>query len=322
MGKVQRKQVQRVGYFEGKKIKYKRNKIRNENKRKNKRLSNIRSPGPSCVDNTPKNNVNIGRELKSSVQHKKSAPQQCIVVHSKKESTCISICNKQIKKRKTNFTSNSIHPESTQETLQETLNQITNNIIIISGSSDNKNEDSLVDSLPETVVVPVITKNDDAVGTNNITIEKNEQNTSLPVNNIQSISHCDDDVHVLVSSSSNNKQNKIETVVKIDTSNEEKKLYQQPIKQPIDSQSIELRRALFDNFNTKKRKYNSPLHNCKSIKRNKSTFDLREFLLEKQRLKEYEQRNNAITFQKHEPSTELKPKLRPIFIDGLNIGYL
>lgn len=108
-------------------------------------------------------------------------------------------------------------------------------------------------------------------------------------------------------------QNEItETIIISDSSDDENTPNQQTNEKPIDTIK-KYRNTSARPINTLKRQYKSCLNNCNKRFRgdNMPPYNFGPFILDRQRV---------VQQYKHSTS-RLKKKLRPIIIDGLNIGY-
>lgn len=175
---------------------------------------------------------------------------------------------------------------------------------------------------------------DDIIDITDTTMEDTIHENSNTVSANKKMSICND---VQIHTHTICAQNKpIEIVTLSDDSDEENTPHQQSYKKPIVSKSIKERLGVI--VNTKKRTYNSPLRNCKKISKDESVLNediiplnLGAFVIDKQRISHHSQYSNkyetktAMFPQPHKASSSTNSltnrKLRPIIIDGLNIGH-
>lgn len=205
-----------------------------------------------------------------------------------------------------------------------------NDIIDITGITFIGNESE------KTVSSKVKTYNieDDIIDITDTTIDDSVYENSKTVSSNKKMPFCNDvQIHSHTTCAQNNS---IVLITISDDSDEENTPHQQSNKKPIVYKSIKERLGAI--VNTKKRTYNSPLRNRKKISKDESdnnqeilSLNLGAFVIDKQKISHHSQcskkfeTKTAMFPQPHKDSSSTKSlinrKLRPIIIDGLNIGH-
>lgn len=193
---------------------------------------------------------------------------------------------------------------------------------------DDDDNDKKIKALPSKTTVSNIENNDII----DITDEKNSKTINhRPISS-------NNDVQ-FISCSTNAKPNQIELITISDSSDEENIPLKKHIRKPIEYKSIKMHLEVSNrSTDTRKRKYNSPLHNRKRTKVDENAFKyvlpsnlVGSFIIDKnqmdlcsQNFQNDEYKTTEFSHQ-HKPSSNITSmahkKLRPIIIDGLNIGH-
>lgn len=234
----------------------------------------------------------------------------------------------------TETTNDSLHENSHMLPSKAIVSKIENDVIDITNITISDNVQS------SSRLVPPIIENEIIDITNTTVCEYNNIKNVIPFK----ATFCEYDDVQIISCSSSVEQNKIEIVTLLDSSDEESTPHQHSTQKPIASKPIKeplvipkLMSTPVNSTNTKKRKYSSPLiHNSKRTKLDEfklesSTGDLGGFVVDKQKMNHHShnfkkiQHNATTHLQEHIPlsttTSMVDKRLRPIIIDGLNIGH-
>lgn len=226
-----------------------------------------------------------------------------------------------------------IEDDSTIETVPSTIttSNVENCYVIditdTTVDDDDDDDDKKIKTLPSKTTVSNIENNDII----DITDEKNSEpikHRPIPSNN---------DVQFI--SSTNPKPEQIELITISDSSDEENIPLKKQIREPIEYKSIKVPSKVSNcSTDTRKRKYYSPLHNRKRTKIDENEFKyvlpsnlVGSFIIDKNQMdlcsQNFQNGEYKTTefFDQHKPSSNIasmaNKKLRPIIIDGLNIGH-
>uniref|UniRef100_A0A2S2Q0B9 Putative ribonuclease ZC3H12D n=1 Tax=Sipha flava TaxID=143950 RepID=A0A2S2Q0B9_9HEMI len=175
----------------------------------------------------------------------------------------------------------------------------------------------------------IIDLTDTTIISNNV----NEHVNSLQSKCMLSINDDDDDIQII-------EHNPIEIIISDDSDDDENIIHLTSVKKPIGLKSIEKHLSIPNSSKgIMKKKYNSPLRNRKHLKGKSSDnhlpINLGAFIIDKQRISNYSKKCDSYQFkstvnvpsmpqlQKPSPDTTftVARQLRPIVIDGLNIGH-
>lgn len=226
-----------------------------------------------------------------------------------------------------------IEDDSTIETVPSTItaSNVENCYVIdITDTTvdDDDENDKKIKTLPSKTTVSNIENNDII----DITDEKDSKTIKhRPISS-------NNDVQ-FISCSTNAKQNQIELITISDSSDEENIPLEKHVNEPIEYKSMKKHSEVSNHYtNTRKRKYNSPLYNRKRTKIDENALKyvlpnnlVGSFIIDKnqmdlcsQNFQNDEYETTAFSHQ-HKPSSNIasiaNKKLRPIIIDGLNIGH-
>lgn len=229
-------------------------------------------------------------------------------------------------------TTTDIIKDETIETVPSpvTVSNVESYVIDITDTTvdDDDDEDTKIKILPSKTTCSNIENNDI------IDITDEEDHKTIKHRPISS----NNDVQ-FIGCSTNAQPNQIELITISDSSDEENMPLKKHIREPIEYKSIKKNLEVSNHStDTRKRKYNSPLNNRKRTKIDENSFNcvlpnnvVGAFIIDKnkmdlcsQHLQNDKNKNTAFSHQ-HKPSSNIasmaNKKLRPIIIDGLNIGH-
>lgn len=287
--------------------------IKTPNKYDNLSRNTVKLEDPASVI-TNDHLISVNNTTNDDYDHKSSQPSAPEVLTSFiKNDSIIDI---------TDTTDNDDENKDSQSTLCTDLTCYIENdrITGITDISDDKNEFNKLQSVLSQVTIPKNTI--DIIDTTNISTQKNVYN------NLQTASSSYDNVQ-FINLFSNKKP--IEVITLSDSSDEESTVNTPSLRKPDQFKSIKDRLGISaQSINIRKNKrYNSPLHHRKTAKmvENLSRQDLFQdrlgpFIIDKQRITDYHQHiKNVESKAKPVQTSEARRRLRPIIIDGLNIGH-